>query len=436
MNFQLWLEFNEVILPKLFEKVKQLRGEYSGVHFSPTSELSFNYRPSHSDPVGIYVFPKYYVLTGGLSKNQGFASKYYAFLIEPTPAARILNLNMDMRTAEYLLDKMGIDKALLNSKDVYHKSNQASPGHLFWGVLEHIRTVGKLSQNVSWNTMFAKTGYNALYDPGMAIIHSNEPYQIVYLDHKAYKVLDVIKNENKHSALLKFSSYFPDFRIFKKRSGWAGELAIRLEKDGGVRKGGVEISLRNSQYNLDRLAVNVSGFGEKYGSKEYNFTINNNDDVKAAVEKVKDYMANTERAPALIDTSDYSFIKRLSEIYRLKYDPEYPGNLEKKYRNNTKFDLVYSPSGNHSTLSIAKGYSEGSDSWIKYFYYHSIEAGDPERTVNSLLIGLKDIIRKDSEDINSRRKYDAPHALKFVEFLENRVFVKRGMMNGSPFRRN
>jgi hypothetical protein len=78
-------------------------------------------------------------------------------------------------------------------------------------------------------------------------------------------------------------------------------------------------------------------------------------------------------------------------------------------------------------LSISKGYSEGSDSWIKYFYYHSIEAGDPERTVNSLLIGLKDIIRKDSEDINSRRKYDAPHALKFVEFLENRVFVKRGI---------
>ena len=83
MKFKLWLEVSEMVMPKLFDKVKQLKGEHSGVHFSKSDQLSFNLQPNHFDPIGIYVFPKKYLLEGGLSANTMFAAYPYAFLIEP-----------------------------------------------------------------------------------------------------------------------------------------------------------------------------------------------------------------------------------------------------------------------------------------------------------------------------------------------------------------
>ena len=35
------------------------------------------------------------------------------------------------------------------------------------------------------------------------------------------------------------------------------------------------------------------------------------------------------------------------------------------------------------------------------------------------------MIKEDMKDENSLKKYDAPYALNFIEFLENRTFKKR-----------
>jgi hypothetical protein len=426
MNFKVWLEVNEVVLPKLFEKVKQLKGEYSGIHFSKMDQLSFNLQPNHFDPIGIYVFPKKYVLEGNLAANTMFSSYPYAFLIEPTPAAKILNLDMNMQTAEELLTKMGIDKNLLYNKDVYHRSGLESPGHKFWGAIENFRNIPRqfknLGRNISWNTLFSKTGYNALYDPGLRIIHPNEPAQVIYLDHKAYKIVDVVRNTNKHSLPLNFSSYFPDFKVYKIKSGWSkDEYVLRLKKNS------IEITLRASKNNPNNLGIKVYGFGERYSSKEWYVQINSIEDMNKAVNDVKEFMSKSEVTPSYFKEQDYDVIKDISKYYKLKRDEEYPGYLGKKYKDNTKFELKYSPSENKITLQIEK---RSGETWHSYFYYYETTPTNPEETIKELFNGIKERIKEDSDNPESRKKYDAPYALKFVEFLEKRVFIKRGNHDG------
>lgn len=418
MNFKLWLEVNEVVMPELFKKLKQLPGEYSGVHFSKMNQLSFNINPPHWDPIGIYVFPKKYILEGGLSANTMFASYPYAFLIEPTDKAKILNLDMDLKKAEILLEKMGIDKDLLYSKEVYHRSGQETPGHKFWGAMENFRNTPRnfknLGKNISWNSLFAKTGYNTLYDPGLRIVHTNEPAQVIYMDHKAYKVVDIIKNLNKHSLLVQFASYFPDFRMYKKRSSWSkDEYVIRLKKDE------IEITTWTSKNDPNKIGVKVYGFGERYSSKEWYFVINSLEDLVKSVGEVKSFMESSTKTEPL-PKQDYSFMDEVSRIYNLKMDPKYPGDISKKYRD-ASFALKYAPnSKDNVTLQV-----ESRSLWARYFYYSSAAATEPEETINKLITELKEKIKEDLDDENSRKKYDAPHAMRFVGFLEKRVFVRR-----------
>lgn len=415
MHFKLWLEVNEMVMPELFEKLKQLPEEYSGVHFSKSDQLSFNLNPSHFDPIGIYVFPKKYVLEGNLAKNTMFASYPYAFLIEPTKQAKILNLDMNYATAEELLGKMGIDKNLLYDKEVYHKSGKDTPGHRFWGAMEHYRNVPRnfknLGRNVSWNALFLKTGYNALYDPGLHIIHTNEPAQVIYLDHKAYRVVDVVKNTNKHTLLLSFASYFPDFKIYKKRSGWSkDEYVIMLKKDG------IEITTWTSKNDPNRISIKVYGYGERYSSKEWVLQINSKEDMKKAVDDVKHYMSNSEKTPSYFSEDNYKFMLDVSKLYNLKIDPEYPGIISKKYRNDTKFELKYTPTTNKVTLIVQR------NDYARYFYYFETEAREVEETIKELFEGLEENIKQKASGLGMM-------ALQFVEFLKNRVFVKRNSIS-------
>lgn len=449
MNFKMWIETNELIRPKLFEKIKQLKGRYSGVHFSPSEQLSFNLKPFHYDPIGIYVFPKNYMLQGGLEKNQGFARKYYAFLIEETPNAKVLSLDMTLQDAENLLTKMGVDKNLLNSDEIYHNTiNSNTPGHKFWGVLEHIRKKDQMSKNMSWNSFFAKTGYNVLYDPGLGVVHSNEPTQIIYLDHKAYKVVDVIKNNNNYSLLLNFANFFPDFRIHKqRRRGLDSERQIiRLVRDNDAKLSPEEITIETSSFSEETIRVKVYGhvITEKDSTqpsysdgKEWYLTIKSKEDLEKLVIEVKNFMDSTERTKKRLLDKEYSFINNISQVYKLRIDPNFPAAIEKKYRNNTSFDIKQSTFQTYNdgkvesshdalVLSIKKNNSDGPNGWIRYFYYYGHKpTGNIEKDIKMLIQGIKEKIQEDIEDENSRKKYDAPHALKFVDFLDKKVFVKR-----------
>lgn len=150
-------------------------------------------------------------------------------------------------------------------------------------------------------------------------------------------------------------------------------------------------------------------------------------------------MNNTERNKRRLFNKEYKFIKEIAEKYRLKINPEYPAVIEKRYRDNTRFDIkqnnrqIYKngeikTTKDVVTLSIGKKSSTGSNGWISYFYYYDYDPTENENieeTIKMLIQGIKKRIQEDIEDEDSRRKYDAPYALKFVEFLEKKVFVKR-----------
>ena len=426
MSFRVWLERSEVSSPALFEKVRQLKGPYSGVHFSKTNFLSLNPLPSHFDPIGIYVFPKDYVLGNGLFRNNMFASYPYVFLIEPSESARVLNLDMDKSTAVGLLSSMGIDKNLLDNEEVYHKSNKKTPGHLFWGVLENIRNQKGLSRNSSWNSFFKKTGYNVLYDPGLGIIHSNEPNQVVYLDSKSYRVVDLITNDSGYKILYSIAKSFPEYRIFKKKSrGWYGEGKAEITLKDKDKYSTIELS--NSKEYPNTVWCLIYGYKDEF-KKE--FVIKNNDDLIQMIQEVKGFLKTTKKERSPSSSNDYSKIENIANTYALKYDKEYPGVIEKNYKNNTKFRIYYIPSTKEIGMRVKKGDWPGS--YYNFFYSETSISSDlatPEEDVKSLIEKIKNKIKDDIKvfrsSSNPSAQYSAQDALKFVEFLENRVLIKR-----------
>jgi hypothetical protein len=428
MKFKLWLEFNEILNPQLFDKLKQIENDYAGVHFSSglkidtnknTPQLGLNLKPFHFDPIGIYAFPKNYVLNGGLEANTGFSSKEFAFIIIPSSSARILNLNMTMEKAENLLDQMGIGKDLLNNPEIYHKSRKNEPGHMFWGALEHYRNKNALSKNLSWNTLFKKTGYNVLYDPGLAIIHANEPSQIVYLDNKSYSVVDVIR-QKESSLLTQFASYFPDFKIFKMRSAWTSkERIISLKKDF------VSIQVIAGE-NQGYLNVKIYGFKE---SKEWYLKIKSKEDLDKLAQEVKQFLQTAKKQEFSPENTQqkYKIMFDISRLYNLKMDEKYPGSISRQYlskNDNSRlnkpqiFNLTYSPYNDDISLEITRrGYNN-------YIFYHQEKPTTAEDTISRLLQGIKEKIKEEMQP-DKYYRWGADSAMDFVNFLEKRVFIKR-----------
>ena len=419
MLFRNWLEHNEVLMPNLFDKLRSINNKFVGVHFTNMNELSYFLSPHHYDPIGIYCFPKEYVLSGGLSKNSGFYKKKNMFILAPSSSAKILNLDMSRGKAEELLKKMGIDVGLLDDKEVYHNSG-STIGHRFWGALENFRNKNKLSRNMSWNSLFSKTGYNVLYDPNMAIVHSHEPSQIIYLDHKAYEILDILNNNN-NKLISTFASYFSDFRKRKKKKYFHNDrYSLYLTKSDNSKYRNIEINLDFDENTPERLRVTVYGLKDKederdYSSKEFNFSINSNDDLMSAIREVKKYIDSSERKENIIDNSEYDVMFRISKQYRLKIDENYPGAIERRYKD-AMYKLTYTPSKNILSLAVHSTYS----SWRRFHYYYDVEYnGNIEDSIKKLFDGLKEKIKADLDN------YDYGAALRFVEFLEKRVFVIR-----------
>lgn len=426
MKFKNWIEHNEIIMPKLFDRIRSINNKYVGAHFTKSNEISYNVAPYHYDPIGVYAFPRDYILSGGLEKNSGFLQNNNVFILVPTGNAKILDLNMNESKAKELLVKMGISYDLMNDESIVHNSSGKTVGHKFWAVLENVRHSKGLSKNMSWNTLFSKTGYNVLYDSGHGIIHYNEPSQIVYLDHKAYKIIDVIKKES-NNLVLKIHSYFPDFRIKQIRNNrFDKDIKFDLTKDDNKKYRPIQIRIVVDSNYKNKIRVKLYGFNIKdnYGTKEFEFKINNESDVVSCVETLKEFMNKTPRQEKNgIDEDEYRLMYDISNLYKLKMDKNYPGIILKKYKEKTSFVIRYTPSSKLFTFEINKGYGSG---WIKYYYYNNMEAVEgAEENIRLSIQGIKESIQKDIDGENINRKYPAEYALRFVEFLENRVFKPR-----------
>lgn len=186
------------------------------IHFSPlnlnssdrmdfgnhaTSFLPLNLRPAHTDPLGIYAFPVDYLLDNSINPPFIFTTRPYMYILELTDKAKVFEfkgLTLDkvkdfIKKAvpdEDTQNKMltYIENEISENQDTYGLPTNRLP-LAFWQALK-IYSGSKYRVNASINSIFRRAGYNAILDDGEGVIHFREPYQIVFLEPKAYRVLE------------------------------------------------------------------------------------------------------------------------------------------------------------------------------------------------------------------------------------------------------
>jgi hypothetical protein len=89
-----------------------------------------------------------------------------------------------------------IDTEFIYTKGTKEAIRKKYPGGIFfWFTYILAGGKGSTSPNPNkWNKQIRDLGYDVLIDPGLAIIHPNEPTQTVFLTKQAFKVVKVIGN--------------------------------------------------------------------------------------------------------------------------------------------------------------------------------------------------------------------------------------------------
>lgn len=462
------------LMPEVFEQLEKVNDPLVGVHFSGgvmkfkkfsslsnnvgdarvtnIPHLGFNLSPHHHDPIGIYTFPKKYVLEGSLVKNDFFTTYPFFYIIKPSASARVLNLStLTEESAKNLLSKMGIDPELINSEKLILPTTQTPTwGHKFWSALELARredSYSESSPNISWNKLFKKTGYNVLYDAGDGIIHYNEPSQIVYLDRKS---MDVVYSSRKQSDKGKIISQF--VKIFSTYTPVSRKDKFALhhpDKDALI--------FFDFDDNHDKIIITVL---TKFGTNtigEYNYNsvladpfINT---IKSKINKIIE--DQPERDVEKVDP----ILKKISEAYNItlkkrervlkvdpKYRPESDYEIRKLYLDKSSDSIKYQvgfyitaqPSAQATLFSkpdLTMLYVT-----LKKFYPNQPYDGAGIRgyhvSINMLVnekIPVNDIMQAAFEKLEAKAtdqykndQYGKLNSiLKTLKFLKERVFVKR-----------
>ena len=235
MNFKQWLLREEIegarsIYKDLLDFLRN-SSEDLYVHFSqqPRFEMIPTKKPYHMNPIGIYAFPKDYVLKE-TSRNDGFFSMPYITVFKLKEDAKILNLSsITEEEAMKLLKKMGIED--------YLKSKEKTGGHLFWNTIEnyiHMNQLNNVNKNTTWNKLFKKVGgFDVVKDENDIIFHG-ETEQIVVLNKS---VIEVIKNiENPYKSYV--GSFYTNIINVAKEIGskyFGGYYIQSLERKGAKK---------------------------------------------------------------------------------------------------------------------------------------------------------------------------------------------------------
>jgi hypothetical protein len=238
MNFKQWLLHEEIegartIYKDLLDFLRN-SSEDLYVHFSqqPRFEMIPTKKPSHYDPIGIYAFPKDYVLKE-TSRNDGFFSMPYITVFKLKEDAKILNLSsITEEEAMKLLKKMGIEDYI---EKAYSRSRGPTGGHLLWNTMEKYIALNEFGKNTTWNKLFKKAGgFDVAKDEGSSVIHHNEPEQILVLNKS---VIEVIKNiENPYKSYV--GSFYTNIINVAKEIGskYFGDYYIQSLERKGAKK--------------------------------------------------------------------------------------------------------------------------------------------------------------------------------------------------------
>jgi hypothetical protein len=167
MNFK---QFYKLYL----ESLSDWSGEW--VHYTNIPYLSFNPKAKHSDPTGIYFFPKEF------NPPSSFSSKKYKFSAKLKPDAKVLDFSKITREEmTRLADLAGIER-FVEIDDLYYS----------------IKNVFNMSKKTnkkpgSFNRFFINAGYDAIFDD-IDVVYGKNEKQLIVLNQKCLDDVDMIIN--------------------------------------------------------------------------------------------------------------------------------------------------------------------------------------------------------------------------------------------------
>lgn len=241
------------------ESLSDWSGEW--VHYTDTPYLSFRPNAFHSDPTGLYFFPKEF------KPVSSYTSKKYKFSAKIKPDARVLDLSKVTREEmTRLADLAGVEK-FIEIDDLY-------------GSLRRVfkMTDGPEKKAGSFNRFFFNAGYDAIFDD-IAVIYGKSETQLIVLNPRC--LMDVEMHINKYpifkelnlaneeiiDRLTPYSDKVETLKIRKEREGWFRDDRGELIPDYATKK---YTTFKKGENRVTILAYSNSGSRR---SNEISFSI-------------------------------------------------------------------------------------------------------------------------------------------------------------------
>lgn len=425
------------------------------VHFSsfPRGDMKLLLKPSHSDPIGIYAFPKKYILNEQASHSGWFGSPYiYVFKLNPT--AKILNLStLSVEKANDMLEKMGIKE--YTSRPLWRKMDINKGGALLWHTMHAYITENRYSKNVTWNKLFKKAGeYDVIMDDGSGIIFSAEPFQICVMNPSVIEVVKSVENpinlyqqkvwSSLHNLAVNLGNkFFKSYKIRGHKTGNADAFGSKYLKKSEL---GSYTSFEYTVISTDtqkpyKISVNYSS---SYGKLSVYFMDHMGD--MTTIFEVKPDSVYEHGIYVLKNTSFDSFEAEITTNIATKinkeFKPEFFADLEKLHKNITdKLNLPNINTKLDAASSLVTSISQISKDNHKYNAVIKVGASDSgSKTDIYLIIKPLQIHRRKVEAgykrpvINIYLQFDAPpekvQVDKIIADLENKMQEMLSKMEG------
>lgn len=192
--------------------------DWSGdwVHYTNIPYLSFNPKARHSDPTGIYFFPKEF------KPISSYSSKKYKFSAKLKPDAKVLDFSKITREEMTRLADLGGVEKFIEIDDLYSSLRDVFS-----------MTEGPNKKAGSFNRFFVNAGYDAIFDD-INIVYGKSEKQLIVLNPKCLS--DVEMHINKYPIYDEMN--FSCKEIIERLTPYSDSVEIteiKKEKEGWIK---------------------------------------------------------------------------------------------------------------------------------------------------------------------------------------------------------
>ena len=160
-----------------------------------------------SSPEGVYAYPWDEKHAKEFARNLlpwGYDRDFIAFL-KIAKSAKVLHLGQnDIDNPDALVcEILNVSKSMMSELDRYlhfkmvnkERKKARTSNERFYSLLREYYFYYHAPKKITiskFNSWFRKAGFDAIYDPGLKIIYSTEPTQIVFLTPSAYELVEML----------------------------------------------------------------------------------------------------------------------------------------------------------------------------------------------------------------------------------------------------